>query len=49
MYLRSHGRYGEAEMLLVRVLTRKEKVLGPEHLDISLVVHALVEVYLWQG
>jgi tetratricopeptide (TPR) repeat protein len=49
MYLRSRGRYGEAEMLLVRVLARKDKVLGPEHLDTSLVVDNLAYVYLLQG
>ena len=49
MYLRSRGRYGEAEMLLVRVLARKEKVLGPKHLDTSLVADILAEVYWRQG
>jgi tetratricopeptide (TPR) repeat protein len=48
-YLRSRGRYGEAETLLVRVLAKKEKVLGPEHLDTSLVVDNLADVYRRQG
>jgi tetratricopeptide (TPR) repeat protein len=49
VYLHSRGRYIETEELLVRILTLKEQVLGPQHIDTLEIQHKLARAYQMQG
>jgi tetratricopeptide (TPR) repeat protein len=49
VYLRSSGRYGEAETLYERTLAVSEKQLGSEHPDTLSIMHDLAGVYGSQG
>jgi tetratricopeptide (TPR) repeat protein len=48
-YLRSRGRYREAEMLYARGLANREKLLGPEHPDTLWTVNKLAMICYDQG
>ena len=48
-YLRSHGRYGEAEVLYRRDLTGAEKLVGPRHQDTLHAGGNLALCYILQG
>jgi tetratricopeptide (TPR) repeat protein len=48
-YLRSRGRYGEAEILLKRVLVGNERILGPDHRDTLQTIENLAIVYRRRG
>jgi tetratricopeptide (TPR) repeat protein len=48
-YLRSRGRYSEAEALFRRALTSTEKLLGPEHPDSLTIVQNISSIYWRQG
>jgi tetratricopeptide (TPR) repeat protein len=48
-YLRSRGRYDEAEMLFSHVLRGNEKLFGPDHPDTLGIGLHLATVYHWQG
>jgi tetratricopeptide (TPR) repeat protein len=48
-YLRSRGRYGEAETVLARVLTCNEQLLGSGHQDTLQAANNLAIIYRQQG
>jgi tetratricopeptide (TPR) repeat protein len=48
-YFSSRGRYGEAEVLFRRALTRNEKLYGPKHPDTLCAVESLATTWYLQG
>ena len=48
LQLYQQGRYSEAEPLFKQALDLKEKILGPDHLDVAEVLQSLALLYLQQ-
>ena len=48
-YLREHGQYREAEMLLQKSLSICEQILEPMHLDLAIVLNDLAGLYWAKG
>ena len=49
IYLLARGGYSEAESLLVRAISIREKYLEAEHPETARCLHNLALLYLWQG
>ena len=46
---KNKGHYFESEKMLLHARKIKEKLLGPEHLEMAEIDYELAEVYTWQG